>query len=73
VVLVTNSDNLKKYIYEYLAKPLPIILDDFSTQGLEIDGLMLPQTPICELDSSLHRTIISQAVQLAAAAWADKK
>lgn len=56
---------LHSYVCEYLRKPVPIILMDLGQY--QIDGIQGPSD--CELDSSLHRTILTQAVQLAAVAW----
>lgn len=52
-----------QYIVRYLRKPRPIILSDLTTDGLSIDGETDEQTS--ELDDSLHRQILLNAVQKA--------
>jgi len=65
-VYIISKRQVSQYIYEYLAKPAPIVLANLGT--LSVDGVSTPQTSA--LDSSLHRTILKYAVQLAAASWA---
>lgn len=63
--IVTSFNNQYNYYVNYIKKPYPIILYD---NGLEtINGYNLPysQTKVCELDSTLHRTILTTAVTLA--------
>lgn len=57
----------KEYVFEYLAKPAPIIVSDLPL-GFSINGQTSAQSSV--LDESLHRPIIKYAVQLAAASWA---
>ena len=70
---------IDQYSYEYLKKPVPIIVEDLSTYHdalgniLSIDGQQTVTNVNgqgSELDSSLHRTILKYAVQLASASWA---
>lgn len=78
-VLIITPSPLTKYTYEYLKKPEPIIVEDLTGytdaigNTLSIDGKQAV-TNIggqgSELDSSLHRTILKYAVQLASASWA---
>lgn len=61
-----NSDvSSIQYNYRYIRKPQPIILEDIGTEsaGLRIDNKY--KATNCELDSSLHRTILNIAVKLA--------
>jgi len=80
VVIITNFD-LEQYSYEFLKKPVPIIVEDLTGytdsigSTLSIDGVR-SITDVgtshqgSELDKSLHRIILQRAVQLAAASWA---
>lgn len=51
------------YKIRYLAKPRPIIIKDLSEEGITINGQT--EESNCELDPSLHRTIIKRAVDIA--------
>lgn len=59
------------YVITYLKKPYPIILADLSSSGLSINDQDSPldNNNPCELSSSIHRLILTQAVSLAAAAY----
>lgn len=57
---------IKSYILRYLAHPEPIILENLS-DGLSINGKTESQT--CQLNSALHRAILSRAVNIAKAVW----
>lgn len=65
------DDQEPYYVITYLRKPYPIILTDLSDNNLSINGKTSPLDPNnpCELSSSIHRLILTQAVSLAAAAY----
>jgi hypothetical protein len=50
----------------YIRKPDPIVLET-DTDGKTIDGLNLPNP--CKLNEALHQAILTEAVQMAKAAW----
>lgn len=52
-----------RYYLRYLKRPNPIVLEDFSADGLTINGENSP-TP-CELHEALHQRILERAVALA--------
>lgn len=67
----TYAGSNPEYVVSYVRKPYPIILTDLSDSGLTINNQDSPlddDNP-CELSSSIHRLILTQAVQLAAAAY----
>lgn len=53
--------NIAKYEMTYLKKPYPIILSNF--EGLKVNGETASKE--CEIDSSLHSSIVDRAVALA--------
>lgn len=55
------------YSVRYLAKPSPIILEDLTDTGLEINGETKAMT--CKLPEVLHQTILAEAVNAAKAVW----
>lgn len=59
------------YIIRYVRKPKPIVLADFSTEGVSIENVSAPEdeTKVCELDPILHPEILQRAVELAKAAY----
>ena len=61
IEVISNHD-ITKYLIRYLRKPNPIILTDLE-DDLSINGVS--EESVCELDSSLHRTILDRAVALA--------
>lgn len=61
VELISNYQ-IEKYKIRYIKKPNPIILTSLE-DGLSINGTYGESE--CELDSSLHRTILDRAVALA--------
>ena len=77
VILITDKNLIEtyagsspEYVVSYVRKPYPIILTDLS-DDLTINDQVSPlddKNP-CELSSSIHRLILTQAVQLAAAAY----
>lgn len=78
VVIITPYE-IEQYSYEYLKKPVPIIVENLSAyhdalgNTISIDGQQAVTNvggQGSELDSSLHRTILKYAVQLASASWA---
>ena len=62
-LLLSYGDSLKSYKIRYIKRPTPIILDDFSSLGLTIDGISGPAD--CILDESMHAEIVQRAVELA--------
>lgn len=77
VMLVSNNEfntlsvQNKPYIITYVKRPYPIILTDLGSSGLTINDKTTPKDikDPCELSSSIHRLILTQAVALAAAAY----
>jgi len=61
-----------KYSFEYIKRPLPIIIGNNDFADLTINGYSCGEDIECELDSSTHRMILLRAVQLAKAAWQSK-
>ena len=61
IEVISNYD-ITKYLIRYIRKPNPIILVDLEDE-LSINGVT--EESVCELDSSLHRTILDSAVALA--------
>ena len=61
IEVISNYD-ITKYLIRYIRKPNPIILVDLE-DDLSINGVT--EESECELDSSLHRTILDRAVALA--------
>lgn len=61
IEVISNYD-INKYLIRYIRKPNPIILVDLEDE-LSINGVA--EESECELDSSLHRTILDRAVALA--------
>lgn len=61
IEVISNYD-ITKYLIRYIRKPNPIILVDLEDE-LSINGVS--EESECELDSSLHRTILDRAVALA--------
>lgn len=60
-LIVATGDNIAEYEMVYLKKPYPIILSNF--EGLKVNGETTPEE--CEVDSSLHSSIVDRAVALA--------
>ena len=67
----TYAGSNPEYVVSYIKKPYPIILTDLSGNNLSINGKDSPldNNNPCELSSSIHRLILTQAVALAAAAY----
>lgn len=61
IEVISNYD-ITKYLIRYIRKPNPIILVNLEDE-LSINGVT--EESVCELDSSLHRTILDRAVALA--------
>ena len=59
---IISNDAIEMYYIRYIKKPNPIILIDLE-DDLSINGIS--EESECELDSSLHRTILDRAVALA--------
>lgn len=68
-LIVQSNDSVGVYKIRYIKKPYPIILQDFTSDGLSIEGKSQPfdDTFCCELDSILHQEILQRAVELAKA------
>lgn len=62
IVEVIYPSIISTYKVRYIRKPNPIILTDLEDE-LSINGVT--EESVCELDSSLHRTILDRAVALA--------
>lgn len=62
IVEVIYPSIISTYKVRYIRKPNPIILTDLEDE-LSINGVA--EESVCELDSSLHRTILDRAVALA--------
>ena len=62
IVEIIYLNSIYSYIVRYIRKPNPIILTDLE-DDLSINGIS--EESECELDSSLHRTILDRAVTLA--------
>ena len=58
-----KGKSISKYIIRYLRKPTPIVLEDFTSEGLYVGDRQKPSE--CELNSILHSTILERAVYLA--------
>lgn len=61
-VEIISNEEIAMYNIRYIRKPNPIILTDLE-DDLSINGIS--EESECELDSSLHRTILDRAVALA--------
>lgn len=61
------NDTISSYIIRYIARPQPIILTDFTSEGVSLDGINTKQE--CKLDPILHHEILQRAVELAKAAY----
>lgn len=61
-VEIISNEEIAMYDIRYIRKPNPIILTDLE-DDLSINGIS--EESECELDSSLHRTILDRAVALA--------
>ena len=70
-LIETYAGSSPEYVVSYIKKPYPVILTDLSDSGLTINNQDSPldNNNPCELSSSIHRLILTQAVQLAAAAY----
>lgn len=67
----TYAESSPDYVVSYIKRPYPIILTDLSGSNLSINDKTSPldNNNPCELSSSIHRLILTQAVALAAAAY----
>lgn len=61
--LVNASNYSAQYKVRFIRRPSPIVLADFSGEGLSIDGISTVLE--CELNPSLHMDILNKAVELA--------
>ena len=65
------------YILRYIKRPIPIILEDFTTafgEGISINGYkgnesIYSNDYCCELDPAVHEEILQRAVESAKVAW----
>lgn len=69
IVELISVNDISSYKIRYIRKPNPIILTDLE-DDLSINGIS--EELECELDSSLHRTILDRAVALALQAMYSK-
>lgn len=65
--LISNY-TIENYMYRYLSKPEPIILEDIPDGYPDISGKTKAQT--CKLPESIHSLIVTEAVTLARSSWA---
>lgn len=71
-IAVTNYSEIiaaypiHSYTVRYIRKPDPIVLET-DIDGKTIDGLNAPNP--CKLNEALHQAILTEAVQMAKAAW----
>ena len=63
------GDKEEYYCLTYIKKPYPIILTNVGDLSINGKATPLNEENPCELSSSIHRLILTQAVQLAAAAY----
>ena len=63
IVELISNYNITKYLVRYLSKPSPIIIEDISSQGLEINNQSNKSE--CKLNTALHRLILDRAVRMA--------
>ena len=71
VEIIVNSwdeNNLGDYSVRFIKTPPPILLQDFSADGLSIDGVSAKSVS-CAIDPILHEDILQRAVELAKVAW----
>lgn len=71
VEIIVNSwdeDNLGDYSVRFIKTPPPILLADFTADGLSIDGVST-RSDNCAIDPILHEDILQRAVELAKIAW----
>ena len=67
--IITNSwDTISTYSIRYIKTPSPIVLQDFTADGLSIDGQSTKSAQI-DIDPILHEDILQRAVELAKVAW----
>lgn len=59
--------NIDEYTIRYIKRPTPIILEDLAPYSLSINGET--DELECNLNSSIHRSILNRAVDIARATW----
>lgn len=72
VELIIASDEknyVESYTVRYVKTPVPIILEDLSSYGDDIQIEGVSTESMCELDPSTHDAILQRAVELAKIAW----
>lgn len=71
VIARTPEDFSPKYVIRYIRRPNPIILEDLTGdyEGLLINGKS--EQSECELSESIHREILTRAVELAKIAFSN--
>ena len=62
-VELISSYNVGTYTIRYVKKPEPIVLCDLEADGLDINGVVSPQT--CQLSDLVHQEILNRAVAMA--------
>ena len=66
-LVVGPKDIISEYAFRYVKRPNPIILTDFTDEGVSIEGYSKEMA--CELDPIIHHEIIQRAVEFAKAAY----
>ena len=64
-IIIVSKYNVTNYYAKYIRRPRNIVLEDAVKFG--VDGYT--QQAACELPSSIHRTILYKAIELAKEAW----
>lgn len=62
-----SAYNIDEYTIRYIKRPTPIILEDLAPYSLSINGET--DELECNLNSSIHRSILNRAVDIARATW----
>ena len=62
-VELVSSYNVGTYTIRYVKRPEPIVLCDLEADGLDINGVVSPQT--CQLSDLVHQEILNRAVTMA--------
>lgn len=62
------TDTISHYVIRYVARPMPIVLQNLANEGVSIGGGIKTQSG-CMLDPILHEEILQRAVELAKAAY----
>lgn len=68
-IIIGPNDTLEQYLYRYVKRPKPIILESLSGEEGEYTIMGLSEETPCELDPILYPEIIQRAAELAKAAY----